>query len=195
MEYSTGAGFGTAAISDNKAEDCIMFSIDISYACHGNTIGIAEYLGIGDTLFPVCANFWHSPFANQSTDVCCAHFGLDESRELPLVIGEIARILSKGGFFVNTSRTDGLFRQYDFFEPFGFTNEEAKELLKTARLYSDTDELINQCALHGLSLYDRQSFPPTPRKLTPSNNLLALPLYTQNKTSRKSRTLGKPGPF
>jgi len=49
-----------------------------------------------------------------------------------------------------------------------YAAEEAKELLKTARLYSDTDELINQYVLHGLFLHNRQSFPP--RNFTPSDN-------------------------
>ena len=155
VELSTGAGMGTAAVADKKASDCIMFTLDISYGCHGNAVGIADYLDIRNSLFPVCANFWYCPFADQSVDVVCSCYGLDESRETPSTISEVSRMLKKGGNFVNVSISSALWRQYELFKQYGFSYDETKELMKVARLYCDTDELINECSKHGLELKER----------------------------------------
>ncbi|MDR2687958.1 MAG: methyltransferase domain-containing protein, partial [Oscillospiraceae bacterium] len=136
VELSTGAGTGTAAAADKKARDCAMLSVDISFACHGNTVAIAKYLGIKDTLLPVCANFWHLPFADESVDAVCSHFGLDESRELSATLAEVSRILKRCGRFINVSRSSAASRSFDLFEPFGFTREEMVEVCKTARLFA-----------------------------------------------------------
>ena len=157
-ELSTGAGTGTAAVADKKARDCAMYSMDISFSCHGNTVSIAKYLDMKDTLLPVCANFWNMPFADESVDVACSHFGLDESREINRTISEVARILKLGGRFINVSRSSAVSRSFDLFEPFGFTRDEMIEVMKTARLFSDTQGLIDQCAGYGLGLSEKHVF-------------------------------------
>jgi len=158
VELSTGAGTGTAAVADKKAGDCVMFSMDIGFGCHGNTVSIAKYLDLEDTLLPVCANFWHMPFADKSADIVCSHFGLDESREINRTIAEVSRVLKSGGRFVNVSRSSAASRSFDLFEPFGFTREEMVEVCKTARLFGDTQGLIDECAKHGLRLAEKHSF-------------------------------------
>jgi len=165
VELSTGAGTGTAAVAGKKAPDCVMGSMDIGFGCHGNTVAIAKYLGLQDTLLPVCANFWHMPFAQGSVDVVCSHFGLDESREIGVTIGEVSRVLKRGGRFVNVSRSSAASRSFDLFEPFGFTREEMVEVCKMARLYGDTQGLIDACAECGLALEERHVF-PTARERT-----------------------------
>ena len=158
VELSTGSGFGTAAVAGKKAGDCAMYSMDISFGCHGNTISIAKYLGMKDTLLPVCANFWHMPFADASVDAVCSHFGLDESREINRTIAEVSRVLKKGGRFVNVSRDSAASRSFDLFEPFGFTRGEMVEVCKAARLFADTQSLVDACAGHGLPLEEKYAF-------------------------------------
>ena len=165
VELSTGAGTGTAAVADQKARDCTMYSIDIGFGCHGNTVSIAKYLGTKESLLPVCANFWHMPFADESVDAVCSHFGLDESRETGVTLGEVSRILKKGGRFVNVSRGSVVARSFDLFEPFGFTREEMAEVCKTARLYTDTQGLIDECAGRNLALAEKQVFPSAQERI------------------------------
>ncbi|MCL2508352.1 MAG: class I SAM-dependent methyltransferase [Oscillospiraceae bacterium] len=155
-EISTGSGFGTAAVADKLSPGCTMFTVDIGFDCHGNSVSIAKHLKISDKLLPVCANFWHLPFKSESMDVVCSHFGLDESRENGRTLAEIARVLKKGGRFVNVSRSDASQRQFDLFEPFGFTREETVGLMKVARLYGDTKSLEEECTAYGLT--PRESF-------------------------------------
>ena len=161
VEISTGAGFGTSAIADTKSKDVLIFTVDIGFACHGNVISIAKYLGVRDSLFPVCANFWSLPFADNSIDVVCSNFGLDESRENYKTISEVARILKSGGRFINVSRLNAFLRQFNILEPFGFNKEESIDLLKKARLYSDVSDLINLCNSYGLILEERKDFIPS----------------------------------
>jgi len=159
VELSTGAGTGTAAIADKKARDCVMYSMDIGFGCHGNIFPLAKHLDMQDTLLPVCANFWHMPFADGSVDVVCSHFGLDESREIGRTVEQVARILKPGGRFVNVSRSSAAARSYDLFEPFGFTREEMLEVCRAARLFSDTAGLAGLCAARGLALVEAHAFP------------------------------------
>jgi len=159
VELSTGAGTGTAAVADKKARGCAMYSMDISFGCDGNTVSIAKYLGMKDTLLPVCANFWHMPFADASVDAVCSHFGLDESREINRTIAQVSRILKLGGRFINVSRDSAASRSFDLFEPFGFTRGEMVEVCKAARLFADTQSLVDACAGHGLLLEEKHAFP------------------------------------
>ena len=165
LELSTGAGLGLSAVARVKARDCTMYTMDIGYACHGNSVSIAKYLRIQDSLLPVCANFWHMPFAPARVDAVCAHYGLDESREVGLTVAEVARVLKPGGRFINVSRSSADLRSFDLFEPFGFTREEMVEVCKMARLYGDTQGLIDACAECGLALEERHVF-PTARERT-----------------------------
>jgi len=165
VELSTGSGFGTAAVAGQKARGCTMYSMDIGFACHGNTLSIAQYLHMKDSLLPVCANFWHMPFADESVDAVCSHFGLDESREIGQTIAEVSRVLKKGGRFVNVSRGSAASRSFDLFEPFGFTQDEMVEVCKAARLYGDTQGLTGVCAGHHLALNETHAF-PTARERT-----------------------------
>lgn len=158
VELSTGSGFGTAAIADALPVHTDMYTVDIGFNCHGNVVGIAAFLGLEGRLQSVCANFWRLPFASGSVDAVCSNFGLDESRENGRTLAETARILRPGGRFVNVSRSNAFIRQYNILEPFGFEREEALELLKRARAYSDTENLAEQCSALGLQPAGRREF-------------------------------------
>ncbi len=157
VEISTGMGFGTGAIAMKNKKSRI-FTVDIDIACHGNAVGIEKALGKENTIFPVVANFWQMPFADRSTEVVCSHGGLEEARELPLVVSEIARILAEGGKFVCSSKTQAKDRQYKLFEPFGFTWKEVKTLLERCRLYSGVEKLVEICRQYGLTETQRRGF-------------------------------------
>ena len=148
LELATGAGGGTAAIALRKDVDTTLFTIDIDFACLGNAIGIGAYLH--QLIFPVCANFWNLPFANDAMDIISTFCGLDESRENQKTIAEIARVLKKGGQFVCVSRENAFFRQGSVLEPFGFTKEEITSWLKRCRMYSDLETLKELCMQNNL---------------------------------------------
>ena len=158
VELATGAGGGTSAVALNKPDDCILFTVDIGFACLGNAIGIAKFLKQRETLLPVCANFWFMPFADSSVDTVCTNYGLDESRENERTISEVSRILKNGGRFVCTSRNDAFMRQYNVLEPFGFTRDETVALLQKCRLYSNADNLIDCCKKYGMKLVNKEEF-------------------------------------
>lgn len=158
VELSTGSGMGTSAITIGKPQDCVIFTIDIDFKCHGNVVGIAKYLKQQDSLLSVDANFWYMPFADESIDVVCSHFGLDESRENDKTIAETARILKSGGRFVCTARENAFMRQYRILEPFGFEKDETVEILRKCRLYSDTKSLVACCELNGLHFENKEEF-------------------------------------
>ena len=75
-----------------------------------------------------------------------------------MTIAEVARVLKPGGRFVNVSRSNVASRSFDLFEPFGFTESEMVEVCRAARLYSDTQGLIDECAKHGLALEETYTF-------------------------------------
>lgn len=158
LELSTGAGGGTAAICTGKTFDCMVYTMDIDWVCHGNTIGIGKYLKCRDTLIPVTANFWHMPFEDSFFDTVCTHYGLDESRENDRTFAETARVLKNRGRFVVTSRKNSFMRQYRVLEKFGFTEDETVELMKKCRMYADTGTMISECEKVGLKLESRKEF-------------------------------------
>ncbi len=158
VELSTGSGSGTAAVALTKAKDCLIFTVDIGFDCHGNVIGIRKLLGQKDTLIPVCANFWYLPFQSGCIDVVCSNHGLDESRENDKTIAEAVRVLKPGGRFINAGRKDAFMRQYNILEPFGFTKDEAVALLRKCRLYADTGALVECCRENGLTLMSEREF-------------------------------------
>lgn len=158
LELSTGAGTGTAAICKSKPSDCNVYTMDIDWVCHGNTVGIGKYLSCRDTLIPVTANFWWMPFANGFFDTVCSHYGLDESRENTLTFAETARVLKNSGRFVVTSRKNSFMRQCGVLKKFGFTESETVELMKKCRMYADTETMVEECGKVGLMLENQKEF-------------------------------------
>ena len=158
LELATGAGGGTAAVAIHKNKDTLLFSVDIGFDCLGNAIGIGKYLKCKDTILPVCANFWHLPFKDESFDAVCTYCGFDESRENEKTITEIARVLKKDGILVFTSRANAFMRQSNILKPFGFTEKETVELLKKCRLYADVESTVKVCEKYDLQFERRKNF-------------------------------------
>lgn len=158
LELSTGAGGGTSAICISKPSDCTVYTMDIDWICHGNTVGIGKYLKCRGTLIPVTANFWHMPFADGFFDTVCTHYGLDESRENDKTFAETARVLKSGGKFVVTARKNAFMRQGRILEHFGFTEDETVELMKKCRMYADTEAMISECEKVGFCFENHREF-------------------------------------
>lgn len=156
VELGTGAGGGTAATALHMTDNAVLFTVDIGFECLGNAIGIRKYQK--KNLFPVCANFWYLPFADNSADAVCTYNGFDESRENERTLSEISRILKNGGTFTITSRKNAFMRQARVLEPFGFTNDEVIGIMKKCRLYSDISTLDEECKKFGLKLNSRKEF-------------------------------------
>ncbi len=156
VELGTGAGGGTAAVALNMREKAVLYTVDIGFECLGNAVGIGKYQK--KNIVPVCANFWFLPFADESTDSVFTYNGLDESREIEKTVAEVSRILKSGGMFTVASRKNAFMRQAAVLEPFGFTQNEAVELLKKCRLYSDTEMLTEICRENGFELVSSREF-------------------------------------
>jgi len=135
-----------------------LYTIDIGFACGGNAVGIAKYLNKEEMVLPIVSNYWFMPFRDCSIDTVCAHYGLDESREIPGTIKEVERILKPGGRFVCIARKNAFDRQANIMEPLGFTKNDADPLFRKARLYSGPEDLFIDCENSGLSLVTIKEF-------------------------------------
>ena len=156
LELATGAGGGTASVALYMPKYCSLYTVDIGFECLGNAFGIAKYQK--KNIIPVCANFWHLPFKDESFDIVCTACGLDESRELTETLKEVARILMYNGRFVLISRNNAFMRQHRILEPFEFTEKETLEILKDCRMYSDLNNLDKICNSLGLKLISRKEY-------------------------------------
>ncbi len=159
-ELGTGGGLGTNALLGAGLGDARLISLDIDYACVKNAEGLAKYYGLQDRTDPVVANFWFLPFRDDSIDMVCAHYGLDESREVPRVIEEVARVLTDGGRFVIVSRCDPTRRLASRLGDFGFDKSELKQMVSAARLCPGPDGLADVASRNGLALEDSQVVSP-----------------------------------
>jgi len=160
LELCTGAGMGTWAVLSRLPEHSTLHSTDFDFCCPPNAVGIAKALGVEDRVTGLCANNWYLPFYGGIFDTVCTHYGLDESREMPAVLGEVARVLKPGGRFVTVSRMDPWDRQGKIFELFGALREDCREVLRQVRLYSGPADLIEDAANYGLRLAGRKEYRP-----------------------------------
>ena len=160
LELATGAGLGTWAVLKELPPNNRLLSIDIDYACAKNADGLAQYFNITGRVAGLPANFWFLPFADETFDCVCTHYGLDESREVPVILQEAARVLRPGGRLIVLARKNPYDRQKRFMSLFGITAAECNPLLYKARLYSGPDNLIATAQNCGLEVADKIIFEP-----------------------------------
>jgi len=160
LELCTGAGMGTWAVLSRLPEHSTLHSTDFDFCCPPNAVGIAKALGVEDRVAGLCANNWYLPFNGGIFDTVCTHYGLDESREVPTVLREVARVLKPGGRLVLIARMDPWDRQGKFFELFGAAKEDCRDVLRRVRLYSGPEDLIEDAARRGLRLTRRKDYWP-----------------------------------
>jgi SAM-dependent methyltransferase/uncharacterized protein YbaR (Trm112 family) len=160
VELGTGAGIGTFAVMEHGLGSSRMISLDVDYACVGNAVGLAKTLGIEEQVDPVVANYWFLPFQDESIDIVCSHYGVDESRETARVVREVARVLKVGGAFVCVSRTDPAVRLRKLIGHLGFSDAQMRELADQAHLYPGPDRFIQIASQSGLALQHQVVFTP-----------------------------------
>ncbi len=97
--------------------------------------------GVGTNAIGICASLWNLPFSDNLFDVVCSHFGFDECRELPTILKEAVRVLKPGGRFVSVSRHNIWLRRHEIFESYDIGENEALELMRKVRLYTDFEQL------------------------------------------------------
>ena len=159
-ELGAGAGMGTwAAASQLRPGSCLV-STDFDPMCIRNADAIARHLDLQDRLSGLLANFWRLPFAGEALDTVCAHYALDEAREVPSVLAEVARVLKPGGRFIVTARIHPWDRQRRRMEPFGIAPAECDALLRRARLYCGPEGLAAWAAKAGLAQTQRTDYTP-----------------------------------
>lgn len=156
LELATGAGGGTASVALYMSKDCDLYTVDIGFDCLGNAFGIAKYQK--KNIIPVCANFWYLPFKDKSFKTICTVCGLDESREINETLKEVSRVLSDDGRFIVVSRNNAFMRQHRILEPFGFTEKETIDILKSCRMYSDLNNLDEICDSYDMKLISRKEY-------------------------------------
>ena len=143
VELSSGAGMGTNALIQHGLNGTRLFAVDIEYVCGKIVEGIANWNQAGDWVDPLAGNFWFLPFKDESVQTVCAHYGLDEAREIGQVLTEIGRVLMPKGRFVNVSRRDSILRLQNTFRDldFTFTSGELDELVRMGNLYPGPEPL------------------------------------------------------
>ena len=160
LELSVGAGLGTCAVVETLLPANHMYGVDIDFECARNVDGIAAYFNVSDRVCGLGANFWFLPFPDNVFDCVCAHYGLDESREVQAVLGEAARVMKPGGRLVALVRKNPYARQKFILDMFGIAQGESRELLQKARLYSGVEDLAALAAQHGLLLTSQKIYEP-----------------------------------
>lgn len=160
VELATGGGLGTYGVINSGLGAGNLISIDIDYACAANAIGIAKYLTLEEQMDSLVANFWFLPIKNNSVDVVCSHYGLDEAREVNRIMVEISRILKVGGKFINVSRYDPTLRMRQTLGHIEFTEEEYMKLAYCAGLYSGMDALKKVAEQNNLVLEYSKVYSP-----------------------------------
>ncbi len=162
LELATGAGGGTASVALYMSKECSLYTVDIGFDCLGTAFGIGKYQN--KNIIPVCANFWYLPFKDKSFKTICTACGLDESREIIETLKEVSRLLTDNGRFVVVSRNNAFMRQHRILEPFGFTEKETLEILKSCRMYSDLNNLDEICDDLAMKLVSRKEFTDSENK-------------------------------
>lgn len=90
----------------------------------------------------------------------CAHYGLDESREVSRILEEVSRILVGGGRFVTVSRNEPTLRAWTYLDQLGFRREEVEQMIRDADLYPGPERLIELAAQKELALESEDRFSP-----------------------------------
>jgi len=160
LELATGAGLGTWAVLNNMPKVSKLLSMDFDFVCTQSAIGIVKALGLKSNVVAICANNWYMPFCDGLFDTVCTHYGLDETREVPAVLQEVARVLKPGGRFVLVARMNPWDRVGSWFELFGVSKEESGDILRKVRLYAGPETLLEDAALCGLKLTQRKDYMP-----------------------------------
>lgn len=139
MEMTVGAGVGTNAIVRSMTDDMRYIGVDIDFLCAKNADVIGRYYK--KHALGMYASLWCLPFENGMFDVVCSHFGLDECREIPTILDEAGRVLKPGGKLVLVSRHNAWLRRHSIFEKYGIDKNEALDLMRQTRLYTDFEQL------------------------------------------------------
>lgn len=160
-ELGAGAGMGTWAVLRRGLGPSLLISLDLDFACVGNAEGLARACGVEDRVSPIVANFWFLPFRDGRIDTVCAHYGLDESREVPRALGEVARVLTRGGRFVVVFRRDASVRIGEALDFMGFQKDELRAMAAEARLCAGSEQLTRDAAAAGLLLDRQETFSTT----------------------------------
>ena len=138
MEMTVGCGVGTNAIVRSMTDSMFYTGVDIDFICVKNADAIGRYYG--KNAIGICASLWNLPFSDNLFDVVCSHFEFDECREIPTILKEAVRVLKPGGKFVSVSRHNAWRRRHEIFESFDIGENEAMDLMRKARLYTDFEQ-------------------------------------------------------
>lgn len=135
FEITVGGGFGTASLVRSMRENDFYTGVDIDFKCAKNADGILKHYGkLG---YGIATSLWNLPFDDETFSVACSHMGLDECREVPTILSEAARVLKPNGRMVFACDNTKYHRLKRCFDLYGFTEAEAMECIKRARLCAD----------------------------------------------------------
>lgn len=158
LELTIGAGLGTYAALNCFLPNNRMISVDVDFVCVRNADALAKYFKVDDRACGLNANFWNLPFEDGIFDTVCTHYGLDESREVPVTLSETARVLKDSGRFVVIARGNPYARYKGIMELFDIAEHECSPLLQKARMYSGFDGLVEFANENGLYLSEHKIY-------------------------------------
>lgn len=154
LELTVGAGGGTNAVMMNMHENDYYMGVDIDFVCAKNADALAKYYQVNG--LGISTSLWNLPFDDEMfTSVCC-NAGLEECREIPIILAEATRVLApEGRITIHCLRQENA-PWYSYFEKYGFTQAEIKAWLCKVRLFSDVDQIKELLKSSGLSLIDQK---------------------------------------
>lgn len=155
LELTVGAGGGTNAVMMNMRESDYYMGVDIDFACAKNADAMAKYYKVNG--LGIATSLWNLPFEDGIFTSVCSNAGLEECREIPTILTEAVRVLApKGRITIHCLNRESVL-WYSYFEKYGFTSAEAKDLLRKVRLFSDVEQVKELLRSNGLSLIDQKN--------------------------------------
>lgn len=151
---------GTCAVLKHLLPGNRMISVDIDFVCVRNADTLAKFFKADDRVCGLNANLWDLPLEDSIFDIVCTHYGLDESREVPTTLSEVARLLKVGGRFIAIARGNPYIRHKEIMKLFGITEQECSHLLQKARMYSEFDGLVKFASESRLKLLEHKIYDP-----------------------------------
>lgn len=154
LELTIGAGLGTAAVMRNMKDSDLYIGADIDFLCAKNADAIAKYYDVNG--LGLVTSLWNMPFDDAMFTAVCCNAGLEECREITVIIKEAVRVLLPKGRLVFHCIDIKKNNWRMMFNYFGFTDEETDFWLRKVRLYSDISQIEEYVFGYGMRLLDKK---------------------------------------
>lgn len=150
-ELTIGAGLGTTAVMRAMKDSDLYVGVDIDFICAKQADAIAKHFQVNG--LGIATSLWNMPFENGMFTTVCCNQGLEECREIDVIVKEASRVLDDSGRIVLRCKQKNSPR---YFGKYGFTADETQYWLRKLRLYSDVEQVQEIASKNELQLIDKK---------------------------------------